>query len=135
MIESTTVENPKGGSWTVKSGPWSIPEGHEQRAEIETTGYGWNVVTGVRALAMAIDYRTAPEHVSWAATEGEVFGMRALSNPKESGYQMEGSVSIGGVKYRALTSSALFEREDGTLCDVATLHVSNYFPRPEVNNQ
>jgi len=104
------------GAWKLPPNDvWNIPEDTEVRFDYETVG-PWQVVRSLRALAVTLD--------------GKVFGNRALSNPRESGYQMEGRVSIGGRKYRAFTSSHLFEREDGSLCDVAVLIVCN-FPKED----
>ena len=55
--------------------------------------------------------------------EGRVYGVRKMSRPTESGYQMEGRVSIGGKTYRAFTSSRMFERPDGSLVDVGVFIV------------
>lgn len=95
---------------------WNIPDApiNEVRFDIETLG-PWQVVSKVRGLAMTLD--------------GKIFGMRNMRAPKESGYQLEGRVSVGGKKYRAFTSSTLFERDDGSLCDVATLVVSGFDKR------
>lgn len=89
---------------------WNIPESpvNEVRGDMKHSG-PWQIVTGYRALAIDM--------------HGRVYGMRSLSNPRESGYVLEGSVSIDGHKYRAFTSSKLFHRTDGSLCEVATLHV------------
>jgi hypothetical protein len=98
------------GAWKLPDNEvWNIPEGGEERFDIKTTGYGWNLVTDIRGLACTLD--------------GRIFGYRNMHHPKESGYQMEGKVSIGGKKVRAFTSSRLFERPDGSLIDVAILVV------------
>jgi hypothetical protein len=102
------------GAWKLPDNDiWNLPtEGGEQRFEIDTVG-PWQVVKTVRGLA--VDYN------------GRVFGIRSMHAPKESGYNMEGRVSVGGKKYRAFTSSRLFERPDGSLIDVAILYVC--FPK------
>lgn len=46
-----------------------------------------------------------------------------MTRPKESGYHLEGQVSHAGRKVRAITSSQLFELEDGRLVNVGTLHL------------
>ena len=100
----------KPGSWKLRDNEiWSIPNDvGEQRFEMKHHG-PWNVIVSIRALAITLD--------------GKVFGMRRMSRPKESGYQMEGRVNIGHRKYRAFTSSKLFERPDGSLVDVAVFIV------------
>ena len=52
-----------------------------------------------------------------------VYGERSMYAPKESGYQLEGRVSVEGKTYRAFTSSHLFLIR-GKLVDVGVLHVS-----------
>lgn len=100
------------GSWLLSDNDvWSIPKtGGEQRFDVETTGYGWNLLTKLRGLAVSLD--------------GKVYGMRAMNRPKESGYQQMGRVSIGGRMRKAFTSSKLFERPDGSLINVAVFIVS-----------
>ena len=89
---------------------WSIPAPpvHEVRGEMNTVG-PWQIVMGYRALAV-------DKH-------GRVFGVCSLDKPRDSSGCLEGKVSIEGKKYRAFTSSRLFRRADGSLCDVATLYV------------
>jgi len=104
------------GAWKLPHNDvWNVPDDvHELRFEFETVG-PWSIIRKLRGIAMTLD--------------GKVFGERSLLNPKESGYQMEGQVSIEGKKYRAFTSSQLFERPDGSLCDVAMLVVCDYNAR------
>ena len=51
-----------------------------------------------------------------------VHGWRKLSNPRESGYQIEGRVSVAGKRRRAFTSDLLL-CVNGHLCSVAKLYV------------
>lgn len=51
-----------------------------------------------------------------------VFGVRTLSRPRQEGHALEGRVSIGGRKYRAFTSSQLFELPDGRLINAEIIH-------------
>ena len=106
-----------GGSWTLeKNDVWNIPDGvHEVRGEMETVGM-WSICHHYSALAVDRD--------------GYVYGIRSLSKPRESGYVLEGRVSIDGKSYRAFTSSKLFQRGDGSLCDVAILYVCMPDDRP-----
>lgn len=89
---------------------WNIPPApqNEVRGSLKTYG-PWQIARSYRALAMDM--------------HGRVFGIRTMSNVRESGYELEGRVSIEGRKYRAFTSSKLFSREDGSLCDVAIVYV------------
>jgi len=52
-----------------------------------------------------------------------IHGERSLDKAQESGYQLEGKVTLGGDRWRAFTSSQLFELPSGKLVDVAILHV------------
>lgn len=90
----------------------------EIRGEVETRG-PWNIVTGYRALCISNEYVNTSMFTKIASTE--IFGQRQLSRPNESGYCLEGYVSIGGKKYTAFTSSTLFE-VDGKLINVATIN-------------
>jgi hypothetical protein len=113
----------KPGAWTLPENDiWNVPpDVDEIRFEINKPDRfpAWHApIVGVKGLAITCDFGdfSTPEN-------GKIFGVRTLSDVRESGYQLEGRVSIGGKKYRAFTSSRLFEREDGTLCDVAVLFV------------
>lgn len=97
--------------WTLeKNDVWNVPDAptNEVRFEIETRG-PWQIVSKVRGLAMTDD--------------GRVYGLRNLLDARQSGYDMNGKVSIAGRKYRAFTSSKLFQRPDGSLVDVGILYV------------
>lgn len=112
--------NAQPGAWLLPDNDvWNIPpDVDEVHFEIETTGYGWNLITSIRALVITCEFGDFSRPLN-----GRVFGVRTLSNPRESGYSHEGRVSLGGRKYRAFTSSRLFERADGSLVDVAVLFV------------
>ena len=89
---------------------WSIPprDTDEVRGELNTRGM-WSIPVSYRALAMDMHKR--------------VFGIKTMTNVRESGYDLEGRLSIGGCKYRAFTSSQMFTRTDGSLCNVAIIYV------------
>ena len=86
----------------------------EQRLNIETQG-PWSVIVRCSGLCMSTDFETG-EHI--------IYGRRTLTNIRQSGYELEGWVSIGGKKYSAFTSSHLFELENGHLISVGII-----FPR------
>ena len=44
-----------------------------------------------------------------------------MTDPRQSGYDMEGRVSVAGKKVRAFTSSQLFQLPDGSLRDCAII--------------
>lgn len=83
----------------------------EQRLEIETRG-PWSIISSCKGLTIWQDFTT---------NEIEIYGYRTLSRPRNSGYELEGYVSIAGEKRSAFTSSHLFELENGHLIDVGIL--------------
>jgi hypothetical protein len=83
----------------------------EQRLEIETRG-PWSIISSCKGLTIWKDFTT---------NEIEIYGYRTLSKPRNSGYDLEGYVSIAGVKRSAFTSSHLFELKNGHLIDVGIL--------------
>lgn len=99
------------GAWKLKPNTvWSIPNGvGEVRFEIKVDSGPWQGLLSVRALAIALD--------------GRIWGVRRLLKPQEAGLVQTGRVSIAQKKYRAFTSSRLFERPDGSLVNVAVLIV------------
>lgn len=90
----------------------------EISGELQTKG-PWNIVSSYRALCISNDYDRSSMFTKILSTS--IFGERQLSRPKQSGYCLEGYVSIGNKKYPAFTSSTLFEVE-GKLINVATIH-------------
>ena len=94
-------------------------EPRDVRGEFETVG-PWSIVKSYKALAIS---RVYPKDHSNSFPESiTLYGSRTLSKPKESGYQLEGQVSINGEKRRGFTSSVMFDVE-GKLCEVAAIHV------------
>jgi hypothetical protein len=100
--------------------PVKIVDG-EARHEMETRGmYGG--VSKISGLAISKEYEDRYGQYTETGKGVMVYGKRSLNNPRESGYQMEGRVSIGGKNYSAFTGSQLFF-VNGKLVDVGTLHV------------
>ena len=89
---------------------WSLPADN-QDVRFDMTQRGpWGIVTSVRGLAVD--------------REGRIWGIRSMSGVKESGYQLEGKVSLGGKSYTAFTSSIHLRRSpDSPDVEVATLYV------------
>lgn len=84
----------------------------------------WQITKSITGLA------TSSKFGKFHSTkEITIFGDRTMFKCKESGYAMEGKVSINGKKHRAFTSSTMFELEDKTLVDVATLFVCDYYKK------
>ena len=94
----------------------------EFRGELKTFG-PWQIAISYRALCMSTVY-TPKEHARFTAeSETEtVYGLRTLSDVHESGYALEGRVSVNGRKVRGFTSSQLFKLPDGRLINVDTIH-------------
>lgn len=79
----------------------------------------WNLPVSYRALCMSATWGDGVNGYRDTAT---CYGLRTLSRPRESGHCLEGRVSVNGKSVRGFTSSQLFELEDGSLVDVATIH-------------
>lgn len=98
---------------------WTLPDNvGEIWGKLKTFG-PWQIPLSYKALAMSCDF----------GKFARLYGLRTMTNIRESGYDLEGRVSIAGRKYRAFTSSMLMQRSDGSLCSVATIHVC--IPRKE----
>lgn len=93
------------------------PTLEDQRGDMETFG-PWNIPVRFKAPAVSIEWG---EH--GFAVSHTLHGFRTLSALKESGYQLEGRVSIRGEKRRGFTSSLLCELPDGKLLETAVIHV------------
>jgi len=106
----------KGEKLTIEQAQFIFKDitAHEQRAEIRTGG-PWDTIVGYRALCVRQDFSTG---------DITIYGYRRLQNIGQSGYELEGEVSINDIKRSAFTSSHLFELENGHLIDVAII-----FPR------
>lgn len=78
-----------------------------KHGELKTWGM-WQLPVSYRAIA--VEYGT-----------DKVYGLRTMYHPKQSGYELEGWVSIEGKKRSAFTSSDLCQLPDGTLIDMATI--------------
>jgi len=92
------------------------PELEDQHHDVEVRGF-WQHPVKLQALAVSYTWK---DHYAETVT---LYGKRSLCSLKESGYQLEGRVSISNVKHRGFTSSQLFELPDGRLFDVAVIVV------------
>lgn len=104
------IVNP--GSWKLsKNEIWNIPEKpiNEVHFEIEQLKNFTNTIISLKTLV--ID------------SEGRIYGIRKAREIKSDGYGARGRVSVNGKKVKCFTASKLFEREDGSLCDVAVLWI------------
>lgn len=99
--------------------PATAIDAGEHRFDIETRG-PWSIPVRVSGLAETVERQAEFPHRETSVT---LHGIRAMSAPTQSGYQMEGRVSLGGKKHRAFTASRLFQLPCGKLVDVACLYV------------
>ena len=84
--------------------------------ELKTIG-AWNIPVSYRALTITATFGEYSKYESVT-----VYGIRTMTNCRQSGYDLEGYVSINGKKYSCFTSSQLFEFPDGKLINVAVIH-------------
>ena len=99
------------GAWKLPPNEvWNVPDDvGEVRFDFDVGELGFGI-RKVRGLAVDGD--------------GNVYGIRTLHDAREDGYCMRGRVKVGGNRYWAFTSSVLFERPDGSLCNVGVLCMS-----------
>jgi len=98
-------------------------EAGEKRFEMETWGcYG--VIRTLRAIVACGEFGEY-SRMTWQ----QFYPMRTMSNPQPSGYDLEGTVSLGGIKSTCFTSSQLFELPCGKLVDVAVICSRSNFKR------
>lgn len=88
----------------------------DQRGDLEICG-PWHLP--VRFIAPCLTY-TWGEHSSIQTVT--LYGKRTLGRLKESGYCLEGSLSLGGQKVTGFTSSQLFRLPGGRLLESAVIH-------------
>lgn len=112
-----------------------LPEGivdGERKFQMEHEPGGWARL--FRVLGLAVMPVAIEDRVTYKGTETyRVFGDRRLQRFRESGYQLEGHVSVEGKKRSAFTGSVLVVKRDpetgkDKLYNLACLHVRN----PEV---
>ena len=92
----------------------------EKRGTIKSFG-PWNIITSYTALATTATWKPGPVHNY--VDEYTLYGDRTITRSRQSGYELEGYVSIDGKKRSCFTSSILFKLPDGELIDVAVIHV------------
>ncbi len=91
----------------------------ERRGEMILAG-PWSTLISYKALTVTAAWKPGPTHDY--VDEYTLHGDRTMSRPRQAGYELEGYVSIDGVKRSCFTSSILFELPDGQLIDVAVIH-------------
>ena len=92
----------------------------EQRGNLKTVGV-WSIPVSFKTIAVSAKYEVPEGHFSKCCTEKTVYGLRTMTNIRQSGYELEGYVSINGKKHSCFTSSDLFE-VNGKLINVSTIH-------------
>ncbi len=116
--------------------PVEIRDG-ESRFKLEHGGGFHAPIRKITGLAISHDFERLSDERCLSYKSGPrekrhdgitVYGVRSMNAPRESGYNMEGRVSVGGKTIRAFTSSQLFWVE-GKLVDVAVLFVCVHSPR------
>jgi len=103
--------------------PQSAIDAQEMRGEMRTFG-PWQIPLSFRALCVSSVFGEHSARISET-----VYGMRTLCKVKESGYALEGKVSVNGRTVRGFTSSQLFAITDKpdtsgkpSLFNCATIH-------------
>lgn len=89
----------------------------EQRGRLKTFG-PWGIPVSYTALCTSCTYDKYPI----AHGPLHIYGVRTMGSIHQSGYELEGRVSVNGKKYRAFTSSQLFELPNGNLVNAAIIH-------------
>lgn len=92
----------------------------EQHGELKTFGV-WNIPVSFKAICMSAKYSEMRLPLLSDCTEKTIYGIRTLTNVRNSGYDLEGYVSIKGKKYTAFTSSELFQ-VNGKLINASIIH-------------
>ena len=95
------------------------PQLEDQRGELETHGR-WSLPVRYVAPCMTIQWGPTPYGSEILAVT--LWGKRTMGKLKESGYQLEGKVSLGGRTISAFTSSQMFQLPDGRLLESAVIH-------------
>jgi len=92
----------------------------DQQGELKTFG-PWNIPVSFKTIAVSAKWGIIEGHFSKSCIEKTVYGIRTMTNLRQSGYELEGYVSINGKKHTCFTSSELFE-VNGKLINVAVIH-------------
>jgi hypothetical protein len=101
----------------------------EIHGDLKTIGM-WNIPVSFKAQCIDTLYEYDADRFGIVPKEVTFFGKRTMTNLRQSGYELEGWVSIGGKKYTAFTSSVLIEVE-GKLINVAVIS-ARYTKFPEL---
>lgn len=91
----------------------------EQRGNARCVG-PWQICAAYTALCTSNTFNRDAFPIEHGPLH--VYGKRTLTSVRQSGYELEGRVSVGGRKMRGFTSSQLFELPGGKLINAATIH-------------
>ena len=94
-----------------------ISKEENQKGILKTSGM-WQIPVSFKALCCTAIYK---KEYYTKCIKKSFYGIRTMTNARNSGYVLEGQVSIKGKKYSCFTSDQLFEIE-GKLINVSTIH-------------
>lgn len=117
------IDNPSGSIVLTKEQAIAFgidPNLNEQGLYIKTEG-PWSIVKKVEGLCVENVYGKT-DFGSKKIVSTTLHGKRSMSNPRQTGYHLDGYVSVKGKKRSAYTSSILFE-VDGKLVNVGTINI------------
>jgi hypothetical protein len=90
----------------------------EARGDLKTRG-AWGVPVSYRAVVENGEFDNPKGYTE--NKRARFWAVRTMTNVRQSGHHLEGRVSLNGKKYRAFTTSQMFELPDGKLISVATI--------------
>jgi hypothetical protein len=92
------------------------------QGDLKTFG-PWQLPISYQAIVISKEYTPEASRRFTAETEmALMFGYRKMRNIRQSGYEIEGWLSIGGKRVSGFSASQLLELEDGKLINIATIH-------------
>lgn len=94
--------------------------GDDVRGRIDARG-PWGIIAKYSAPCVRLNWK----QTEYGAIIESVtlYGCRTMGSPKESGYNLEGTVSVNGKKISAYTSSILWRLPDGRLIASSTINI------------
>ena len=94
----------------------------EIRLDVKTFGC-WQIPVSVTGLCVECFWEKKPEDYRPHVAKIIIHGQRTMSKVSQGGYELDGIVSVDGVKRRCYTSSMIFETETGHLINVGTINL------------
>lgn len=96
------------------------PELENQRGDLETRG-PWSLPVRYSAPCITLHWEKTPYNTQVAAVT--LWGRRTMRDLRESGYQLEGRLSLGGLTVSGYTGGQMFQLPDGALLEAEVIHV------------